>query len=87
MVGPDPAMVLCYRDEYARALGDARGRFEVLLPQEWLLSVLDQVPARAASAQEFHLFGHCTEKTAKPSTHGDCRITSYNVCYTKLLRR
>lgn len=71
MVGPDPAMVLCYRDEYARALDDARGRFEVLLPQEWLLSVLNQVPARAGSAHEFHLFGHCTEKTAKPSTHGD----------------
>jgi Fe-S oxidoreductase len=25
MIGPDPAMVLCYRDEYVRALGDARG--------------------------------------------------------------
>jgi FAD/FMN-containing dehydrogenase/Fe-S oxidoreductase len=71
MLGPDPAMVLCYRDEYARALHEKRGDFEVLLVQEWLLSVLPQVPKQALSPQTFYLFGHCTEKTAKPSTHAD----------------
>jgi len=71
MVGPDPAMVLCYRDEYARALTDTRGPFEVLLFQEWLLSVLPQLPVSAGNLQEFYLFGHCTEKTANPSTHDD----------------
>ena len=72
MIGPDPAMVLCYRDEYARALGEARGDFQVLLPQEWLLNVLSAQPAREARATEpFYLMGHCTEKTAKPSTHAD----------------
>ncbi len=71
MIGPDPAMVLCYRDEYARALKDARGPFKVLLFQEWLLSVLDHFPAVTAQMLQFYLFGHCTEKTAKPSTHDD----------------
>ncbi|MGL4776410.1 MAG: (Fe-S)-binding protein, partial [Aeromonas veronii] len=78
MVGVDPAMVLCYRDEYAKALGSARGDFQVLLPQEWLLSLpVDQLPARTdktkseEGSEPWYLFAHCTEKTAKPSTHGD----------------
>ncbi|MGL6362024.1 D-2-hydroxyglutarate dehydrogenase YdiJ [Aeromonas veronii] len=78
MVGVDPAMVLCYRDEYAKALGSARGDFQVLLPQEWLLSLpADQLPASANKARSeegsepWYLFAHCTEKTAKPSTHSD----------------
>ena len=80
MVGVDPAMVLCYRDEYAKALGSARGDFQVLLPQEWLLSLpTDQLPVSANKAKSgegsepepWYLFAHCTEKTAKPSTHGD----------------
>jgi FAD/FMN-containing dehydrogenase/Fe-S oxidoreductase len=72
MVGPDPAMVLCYRDEYVKALGDARGEFNVQLPQEWLLSVLPQLARQErAEKPQFYLFAHCTEKTVKPSTHGD----------------
>ncbi|WP_447757870.1 D-2-hydroxyglutarate dehydrogenase YdiJ [Aeromonas veronii] len=78
MVGVDPAMVLCYRDEYAKALGSARGDFQVLLPQEWLLSLpADQLPASTnktkieEGGEPWYLFAHCTEKTAKPSTHGD----------------
>ena len=72
MVGPDPAMVLCYRDEYAKALGEARGDFNVLLPQEWLLSILSQVEGRQREEKpQFYLLAHCTEKTVKPSTHGD----------------
>ncbi len=71
IVGPDPAMVLCYRDEYSQALKDTRGDFHVFLFQEWLLSILDQVPQRELCDEEFFLFGHCTEKTAKPLTHDD----------------
>ena len=72
MVGPDPAMVLCYRDEYAKALGDARGEFNVQLPQEWLLEVIaNQQPVVRSERPEFYLLAHCTEKTVKPSTHGD----------------
>jgi Fe-S oxidoreductase len=36
LIGTDPAMVLCYRDEYKHALGAARGNFKVHLFQEWL---------------------------------------------------
>ncbi len=36
MVGVDPALVLCYRDEYKLALGEQRGDFHVLLVNEWL---------------------------------------------------
>lgn len=74
MVGVDPSLVLCYRDEYVKALGPARGDFQVLLPQEWLLSLPAEVlPVREehAAAESWYLFAHCTEKTAKPSTHGD----------------
>jgi Fe-S oxidoreductase len=71
MIGPDPAMVLCYRDEYVRALGDARGDFKVQLPQEWLLSVIDSLPQKEACDETFYLMGHCTEKTAEPSSNGD----------------
>ncbi|SEA08963.1 FAD/FMN-containing dehydrogenase [Desulfuromusa kysingii] len=71
MIGPDPAMVLCYRDEYAQVLAENRTDFNVLLIQEWLLSILDQVPSHPSSTQKFYLFGHCTEKTAIPSTHDD----------------
>lgn len=74
MVGVDPSLVLCYRDEYVKALGPARGDFQVLLPQEWLLSLpAEALPVREADAgaEPWYLFAHCTEKTAKPSTHGD----------------
>ncbi len=71
MVGPDPAMVLCYRDEYAKALGDARGDFKVLLPQEWLLTALTETTPRTGSQGEYFLFGHCTEKTALPASNAD----------------
>lgn len=36
MVGVDPALVLCYRDEYKLTLGEQRGDFHVLLVNEWL---------------------------------------------------
>jgi hypothetical protein len=36
MVGVDPALVLCYRDEYNQVLGDKRGDFRVMLVHEWL---------------------------------------------------
>ncbi|WP_375055491.1 FAD-binding and (Fe-S)-binding domain-containing protein [Zobellella sp. DQSA1] len=71
MVGVDPSLVLCYRDEYEKILGPARGDFEVLLPQEWLLKRLECIPAREPAGEPWYLFGHCTEKTAKPATHQD----------------
>jgi Fe-S oxidoreductase len=42
MVGVDPALVLCYRDEYKQTLGDKRGDFHVMLVHEWLPAALQK---------------------------------------------
>jgi Fe-S oxidoreductase len=70
MLGTDPAMVLCYRDEYKQALGEQRGNFNVQLFQEWLLPRL-KGEAKVATNQQFFLFGHCTEITAEPNSSSD----------------
>lgn len=70
MLGTDPAMVLCYRDEYKQALGEQRGDFTVNLFQEWLLPRLTEQTSNESN-QEFFLFGHCTEVTAEPTSSGD----------------
>lgn len=66
MVGTDPALVLCYRDEY-KMLGHERGDFTVLLAHEWLKSVTIPSEYLAAQQGEWYLFSHCTEMTALPS--------------------
>ena len=65
MVGVDPSMVLCYRDEYEKVLGEARGEFKVHLVHEWLLK-LDLPKVTQNKTQDYALFGHCSEKTALP---------------------
>lgn len=35
LVGFDPALTICYRDEYVQLLKEMRGNFEVMLPEEW----------------------------------------------------
>lgn len=64
MVGVDASLVLCYRDEYKKALKEKRGDFHVLLAHEWLLDI--SLPVVSESTKEFALFAHCTEKTALP---------------------
>lgn len=71
MVGLDPALVLCYRDEYSEILGGDRGDFVVSMVHEWLLSLLGQFEKRARSGQIWHLLSHCTEKTKLPSSEMD----------------
>jgi len=66
MVGVDPALVLCYRDEYKLVLGDKRGDFHVQLVHEWLPSALESVEPQSVSGESWYLFGHCTEVTALP---------------------
>lgn len=66
MVGVDPALVLCYRDEYKQTLGDKRGDFHVMLVHEWLPAALEQTDNREVSGEPWYLFGHCTEVTALP---------------------
>lgn len=67
LVGIDPSMVLCYRDEYSKTLNEGRGDFQVLLVHEWLLKL--DLPAKAEPLQgEYALFAHCSEKTALPAS-------------------
>ncbi|KAB2823693.1 D-2-hydroxyglutarate dehydrogenase YdiJ [Aliivibrio finisterrensis] len=68
MVGVDPALVLCYRDEYNEILADNRGDFTVLTVHEWLypkLSSFDK--ATVFDTRPWQLFAHCTEKTKMPN--------------------
>jgi FAD/FMN-containing dehydrogenase/Fe-S oxidoreductase len=73
LVGLDPAMVICYRDEYQKILKDRRGDFNVMMIQEWLLSVMEHRTAlnEFLCDETFYLLAHCQEKTFKPSTHND----------------
>lgn len=72
MVGIEPAVTLTYRDEYVDLLGQDAVRFRVQLLQEWLeahtdrLSVLELAPMTLPSPPL--LFGHCTERTAVPTS-------------------
>jgi FAD/FMN-containing dehydrogenase/Fe-S oxidoreductase len=68
LVGVDPALVLCYRDEYKQVLGKIRGDFHVMLVHEWLLTALGSVDSRDVSGESWYLFGHCTEVTALPTS-------------------
>ncbi|MCV9877680.1 D-2-hydroxyglutarate dehydrogenase YdiJ [Brenneria izbisi] len=68
MVGVDPALVLCYRDEYREILGDKRGDFQVQLVHEWLVTVLEEYAPQAMTGESWYLFGHCTETTALPAS-------------------
>lgn len=56
MVGVDPALVLCYRDEYKLALGDARGDFHVQLANEWLATALASQEPREVSGESWYFF-------------------------------
>ena len=69
MIGLDPALVLCYRDEYKEILGQQRGDFNVLLVNEWLAGI--DKPHRindTEQSKEYTLFNHCTESTARPNS-------------------
>ena len=68
LLGVDPSLVLCYRDEYNKALGEGRGEFNVQLVHEWLkdLPVLQQNSNEPHQA--YALFAHCSEKTALPAS-------------------
>ena len=66
MVGVDPALVLCYRDEYKQTLGEQRGDFHVMLVHEWLPAALQQATVKDVSGESWYLCGHCTEVTALP---------------------
>ncbi|SQC93021.1 Uncharacterised protein [Cedecea neteri] len=51
MVGVDPALVLCYRDEYKQTLGEERGDFQVQLVHEWLQTALKEREVQGAGGR------------------------------------
>ena len=63
----DPALVLCYRDEYKQVLGEKRGDFNVMLVHEWLPQALPEAREQENGGEAWYLFGHCTEVTALPA--------------------
>jgi FAD/FMN-containing dehydrogenase/Fe-S oxidoreductase len=69
LVGIDPAMTLCYRQEYVKALGDDAVP-PVQLLQEWLSQRLDTLPVAPLDGPEsgYKLLSHCTEKTSEPES-------------------
>ncbi len=71
LVGTDPSLVLCYRDEYNKILANKRGHFEVLLPHEWLKNISFPESQQNNPQVEFKLFAHCSEKTAAASSQQD----------------
>ncbi len=78
LVGYDPALTICYRDEYTQMLGDHRGGFNVMLPEEWLCEqfeteqfalnfekIKDKILKEAKGqdlSDPYYLFTHCTER-------------------------
>ncbi|MDX1392401.1 MAG: FAD-linked oxidase C-terminal domain-containing protein, partial [Rheinheimera sp.] len=56
LVGLDASLVLVYRDEYNKALGDKRGDFNVQLLQEWLSG---QVLPQVSDKKQYALLAHC----------------------------
>jgi len=70
LVGLDPSMTLAFRSEYAGAGLEAR----ILLPQEWLATVLDHFPVPTRHEQrKYMLMAHCTERTGTPAAVGQWR--------------
>ena len=67
MVGLDPSVVLTYRDEYLKILGENELPFKVMLPQEFLImnsaKHSNYGVAATEKLQDYKLLGHCTEKT------------------------
>ncbi|MCF6775456.1 FAD-binding oxidoreductase [Thiotrichales bacterium 19X7-9] len=63
LVGIEPTMVLCYRDEYVKILSKEQIQFKVSLLQEWLLSKIDRIKLSINTQhQSYYLFSHCTER-------------------------
>jgi len=68
LVGLDPALVLCYRDEYNEILGENRGDFTVQIVHEYLLPLVENRKAKQQDPKPWYLFPHCTEQTMLPNS-------------------
>ncbi|MBF0289003.1 MAG: FAD-binding oxidoreductase [SAR324 cluster bacterium] len=68
IVGIEPSMVLTYRDEYLKSLGQKNPEFHVYLVQEWLHQQLPRFEKLFSGKtllnfSQYKLLGHCSEKT------------------------
>ncbi len=80
LLGFDPALTICYRDEYKQILGASYKESNVMLFEEWLLAVQDKECFKKALEHlnkdkyklddPFYLFMHCTEDALLPSAKG-----------------
>ena len=62
LIGLEPSLVLCYRDEYVDALGELV-QFKVALVQEWLSAQLESIEIMVTEVgKSFSLYAHCTER-------------------------
>jgi FAD/FMN-containing dehydrogenase/Fe-S oxidoreductase len=61
LIGIEPAVVLTYRDEYPKLLGQDAG-FRVALFQEWLAEQPLRAPAAGSGGEGYRLLSHCTEQ-------------------------
>lgn len=70
MLGLEPSIILTYRDEYQKILNKNDQPFDVYLLQEWLVKKLEILPSIKINPynRDLKLMGHCTEKTAVPSS-------------------
>ncbi|CAK7024712.1 MAG: putative protein [Morganella sp. (in: enterobacteria)] len=70
MAGVEPALVLCYRDEYKTVLPPEKQQFRVMLVHEFLTEHTDLLPVKNVSEDTppWYLFSHCTEATALPDS-------------------
>lgn len=78
LIGIEPTMVLCYRDEYVETLGKEKIQFKVHLLQEWLTEKLktESINIRKIDSDKtFYLMGHCTERAL---------VLTSNIQYQKL---
>jgi Fe-S oxidoreductase len=76
MVGVDPALVLCYRDEYNQVLGDKRGDFRVMLVHEWLPQALSATAAQEKAASRGICLATVPRSRRFPRPPGSGRIFS-----------
>lgn len=75
LIGIDPALTMCYSDEYRQVLGEKRGDFEVLTPNQWLSQQINakkltdfKDKLKAQNLPKYHLFAHCTESSKRPDS-------------------
>ena len=88
LIGIEPSMTLCYRDEYVKTLG-SEVKFKVQLVNEWLAQNLDGISLdiQKPESGSFDLYPHCSEKAlALESTNAWQKIFNHFGMQTKIAK-